>query len=161
MEPNKSIEGSFMVSKCEYCQLDGGYGELIHETDCWKIFLAPSQRYLGTCVVVLKRQCKNLAELETCEWTDFADTVQKLEGSLDEAFKPTLYNWSCFKNASFRNENPNPEVHWHFIPRYKTKVEFAGIAFEDPDFGYIPQPIEERVSDDVMAKIRAEILKNL
>lgn len=150
-----------MTSKCEYCQLNGGYGELIYETDCWMIFLAPSQRYLGTCVVALKRNCKNLSELESCEWTDFADTVRKLEHSLDEAFNPTLYNWSCFKNATFRSEKPDPAVHWHFIPRYREKIEFAGVSFEDPDFGYIPQPIEKKVSKDVMVKIRAELSKNL
>ena len=53
-----------MKLKCEYCQIPGAYGNLIQETDYWQIYLAPSQRYLGTCVLVLKRHCGNLNELE-------------------------------------------------------------------------------------------------
>jgi diadenosine tetraphosphate (Ap4A) HIT family hydrolase len=150
-----------MTIKCEYCKIAGGYGDLIHETDYWMIFLAPSQRYLGTCVVVLKRQCQNLSELEDREWIDFGLIVKKLENSVVKSFNPTLYNWSCFKNATFRNENPNPEIHWHFIPRYKGEVEFGGLKFNDPDFGYIPQPIEHKIPEKVMEKIKLEINKNL
>ncbi|HEX3013130.1 MAG TPA: HIT family protein, partial [Methanobacterium sp.] len=61
-----------MEVKCEYCQMPGAYGNLIYETEHWMIFLAPSQRFLGTGVVVLKRQCNKLSELETKEWADFS-----------------------------------------------------------------------------------------
>ena len=150
-----------MTIKCEYCQISGGYGDIIHQTDYWMVFLAPSQRYLGTCVVALKRHCKNLSELKEQEWTDFAVIVNKLENALDKSFKPDLYNWSCFKNATFRDQNPNPEVHWHFIPRYKEEIEFADTIFEDPDFGHIPQPIEKKVSNGIMKEIMAKIKANL
>lgn len=150
-----------MTTKCEYCQKDGGYGDLIFETDHWMVFLAPSQRYLGTCVVALKRQSKNLSELEEGEWMDFAGIVRKLEYALDRSFKPTLYNWSCFKNATFRNQEPNPEIHWHFIPRYRDEIKFRGTVFEDPDFGYIPQPVERKVPKNIMESIMAVIKQNL
>nr|WP_243687749.1 hypothetical protein [Methanobacterium formicicum] len=66
-----------MNNSCEYCQIDGGYGELIGETTHWMVYLAPSQRYLGTCVVALKRHCNNLSQVSNEEWTDFARVVQK------------------------------------------------------------------------------------
>lgn len=150
-----------MSGKCEYCQLTGGYGELIEETPYWMIFLAPSQRYLGACVVALKRKIKDLNEVEDSEWMNFIDILRKLEYSAKLAFKPTLFNWSCFKNMAFRDEDPDPEIHWHFLPRYKDKVEFGGVTFEDPDFGYVPSTIEHRVSEGMMIKIRSAIKKNL
>ncbi len=150
-----------MNKKCEYCQIDGGYGEIIEETPYWMIFLAPSQRYLGTCVVALKRQCQNLSELNDDEWNDFILTVRRMEDSVNKAFKPTLFNWSCFKNMAFRDGNPNPEIHWHFLPRYEEKVEFSGMIFEDPDFGYIPQPITRIVTEEIMINIKTAIKKNL
>lgn len=149
-----------MTMKCEYCET-GGYGDLIEETSYWMIFLAPSQRYLGTCVVALKRQCQSLSELEDTEWKDFILTVRRMENSLNKAFHPTLYNWSCFKNAAYREGEPNPEIHWHFIPRYDYQVEFEGLKFDDPDFGYIPQPIARIIPGEVMGKIKSEIKKNL
>jgi diadenosine tetraphosphate (Ap4A) HIT family hydrolase len=83
-----------------------------------------------------------------------------METSVNEAFNPDLYNWSCFKNAAFRDEDPNPEIHWHFLPRYQNEVEFEGLIFNDPDFGYIPQPIPRIIPRDVMDKIKLEIKKN-
>jgi diadenosine tetraphosphate (Ap4A) HIT family hydrolase len=150
-----------MTIQCEYCKIAGGYGDLIYETGYWMIFLAPSQRYLGTCVVALKRHCRDLSELEKEEWIDFGLTVAGLENSTFKSFNPTLYNWSCFKNSTFRDENPDPEIHWHFIPRYKDEVEFGGLKFRDPDFGYLPQAIERKIPEEVMEKIKLKIKKNL
>lgn len=148
-----------MYPQCEYCAVDGFYGQLLHETEYWLIYLAPSQRYLGTCVVVLKRICRDLNQLKPEEWTDFAEIVNVLENVLYDTLKPTLFNWSCFKNSAFRLENPKPEVHWHFIPRYKDSLKFDGMSFTDPDFGYIPQPIEHKIPPKTTFKLK-EILKN-
>ena len=150
-----------MSDRCEYCQIAGGYGDLIEETPYWMIFLAPSQRYLGTCVVALKRQCKSLSELEDEEWKDFVLTVRRMENSVSKAFHPALYNWSCFKNAAFRTGEPKPEIHWHFLPRYHEETEFGGLTFDDPDFGYIPKPIARIIPGEVMNQIKSEIKKYL
>ncbi|MCE5213673.1 MAG: HIT family protein [Methanobacterium sp.] len=152
-----------MTDNCEYCQLAGGYGELIEETPYWMIFLAPSQRYLGTCVVALKKKRANLSEVNDAEWDDFVQIVRKMEDSVNKSFKPNLFNWSCFKNAAFRKDNDDvdPEIHWHFIPRYQETVLFCGVKFDDPDFGHIPQPIARKVSSEVMNNIKLEIKKNL
>lgn len=145
---------------CEYCE-SGGYGRLIVEKSYWTIHLAPSQRYLGTCVVAIKRQCSNLSDLESEEWKEFSNIVQEIENVLNHLFEPTLFNWSCFKNASFRLKNPHPQVHWHLIPRYKELTVFEGIKFEDLDFGYIPQPINREISEDVMEDMRNKIKEQL
>lgn len=147
--------------KCEYCHVPGFYGNLIYETEYWTIFLAPSQRYLGTCVVVLKRHCKDLIELKNEEWADFTEIVRKLEYVLKKIFNPTLFNWSCFKNSAYRKNPPNPEIHWHLMPRYMHAAKFEGLKFEDPDFGYIPQPIERKVPTEIIEKIVEEIKSNL
>lgn len=150
-----------MEVKCEYCQIPGAYGNLIYETKHWMIFLAPSQRFLGTGVVVLKRHCGRLSELKSEEWDEFEKIVQKLETTLTKLFNPTLFNWSCFMNKAYRTSPPDPEIHWHFIPRYAQKTEFEGLNFEDPDFGYIPQPIERKIPENVMKKLMDAIKRNL
>lgn len=150
-----------MSIKCEYCQIPGAYGNLIYETEYWQIYLAPSQRYFGTCVVVLKRHSGNLRELESEEWADFSEIVQKLENTLNKLFNPDVFNWSCFMNSAYRTDPPDPEVHWHFIPRYKNKIEFEDITFKDPDFGYIPRPIEHKIPENTMKKLMDAIKRNL
>ena len=111
--------------------------------------------------MALKRQTQQLSQLDKDEWIDFASVVQNLEECLSKIFKPTLYNWSCFKNAAFRENDPHPEIHWHFIPRYKDKIEFEGFIFDDPDFGFIPQPIPHIIPDEIMTKIESIIKENL
>ncbi|HMK54777.1 MAG TPA: HIT family protein [Methanobacteriaceae archaeon] len=150
-----------MKNSCEYCQIDGGYGDLIWETDYWLIYLAPSQRYLGTCVVALKRHVTDLCRLKDEEWRDFAIIVRKMELSLNKLLKPTLFNWSCFKNATFRTNNPRPEIHWHLIPRYGNEIEYEGLKFKDRDFGYIPQPIKRKIPPEVYNALKNEIKADL
>jgi ATP adenylyltransferase len=146
---------------CEYCQIEGGYGDVLFDTPYWIIYLAPSQRYLGTCVVALKRHCKDLSQVEKNEWVDFGIIVQKLEHALEKTFKPTLYNWSCFKNSTFRTNKPNPEIHWHFIPRYQDEIDFEGVKFRDQDFGYIPQPIKQEIPLKLREKLVRAIMKHM
>lgn len=150
-----------MNPKCEYCQIPGAYGDLIFETDHWQIYLAPSQRYLGTCVVVLKRHCSSLREVKSAEWVEFTGIVNELETALKKTYNPTLFNWSCFMNSAYRFNPPNPEVHWHFIPRYNHKIKLDDLEFKDPDFGHIPQPVERKVPENIMKKIMDKIKENI
>lgn len=145
-----------MKRTCEF-SVDSNYGDLIAETDHWEIFLAPSQRYLGTCVVSLKRDCGDLRDLNIEEWGDFGKIVDSMEISIKNLFKPELFNWSCLKNSVFRKNNPKPHIHWHFIPRYEKPVIFEGLKFDDPDFGYFAKAIPRDISDDVKEKMLSSI----
>ena len=66
-------------------------------------------------------------------------------------------------NDAYKDENPKPQVHWHCRPRYNHAVEFAGRAFEDPDFGhhYSKKREEDFVSKELLEKITEEIKNNL
>jgi len=140
---------------------DRDFGDYIYETPYWIIFLAPNQSNIGTCVIALKRHYGSLSGLKDEEWVDFGRTVKQLENTFKKVFKPTLFNWGALMNADYLNENPDPHVHWHLIPRYKEKIEFGGIIFEDPYFGSMhPRPIL-KIPQTIRKKIIDEIKKNL
>ncbi|OQD58516.1 hypothetical protein MBBAR_13c00150 [Methanobrevibacter arboriphilus JCM 13429 = DSM 1125] len=145
---------------CEF-SIDSSYGDLIAETDYWEIFLAPSQRYLGTCVVSLKRRCEDLKDLYLEEWADFGKLVESMELANKKTFNADLFNWSCLKNSVFRNNNPKPHIHWHFIPRYKKPVVFEGLEFNDPDFGFFARAITKKISSKMRTDLIALIKENL
>lgn len=152
--------------ECKYFEelKDYNYGDLIVETDYWIILLVPDQKNLGTCVVALKRDEGDLAGLNGEEWHEFSEIVINLESALRTAFNSTMFNWGCLMNSAYRNDPPNPHVHWHFIPRYKQKTEFKGIIFEDPCFGSSTMKAEgsvRKISEDVRIKIIKEIKDNL
>ena len=145
---------------CEF-SIDSSYGDLIAETDYWEIFLAPSQRYLGTCVISLKRRCEDLKDLYLEEWVDFGKLVESMELANKKTFNADLFNWSCLKNSVFRNNNPKPHIHWHFIPRYKKPVVFEGLEFNDPDFGFFARAITKKIPSKMRADLIALIKENL
>jgi diadenosine tetraphosphate (Ap4A) HIT family hydrolase len=139
---------------------------LIFESPHWKVILLDEQKYLGRCVVVLKRKCGDLAELEQDEILDFFEVVRKMESLFRKTFDATMFNWACLMNNAYRETPPDPQVHWHFRPRYNHKVEFEGEIFEDPNFGshYLRGAGEggdRVVSSELQGKIVAELKKNL
>lgn len=140
--------------KYEFKEGKSIYGDLIFESKFWKLFLAPSQRYLGTSVLALKREATNLRDLIPQEWEEFSLIVKDSELAMNRSFNPDLYNWACFKNAAYRvNQEFKAKIHWHLHPRYKDPVTFEGVKFIDPDFGYPPRLGEKTIPDELREKI--------
>jgi diadenosine tetraphosphate (Ap4A) HIT family hydrolase len=137
----------------------GQDNDLIYQTNFWKVILMPDQTYLGRCVVVLNRKCGSLAELSSEEISDFFDNVvKKLENAFRINFNATMFNWTCLMNDAYLGANPDPQVHWHFRPRYRESVNFLGEIFTDPNFGYHYEKGTEKI---ISQKIRAEIIKRI
>jgi ATP adenylyltransferase len=149
-----------MSSACPYCEKLEKYnfGDFLCQSEHWIVFLAPNQSNLGTCVVSLKRHHSTLTGLRNEEWEEFIEIVEKMESALKKAFQSTLFNWGCLMNTFYLEDALDPHLHWHFIPRYKNPVQFAGHTFEDPHFGYMrprpPKKISQEVRDKIANKIR-------
>jgi len=108
---------------------------LLHETNHWRVVLAPNQALIGRCILHLKRHCGDLAELTADEVLDWLAIVKVMENALRTAFDATLFNVSCYMNHAYREDPPNPHIHWWLVPRYNHAVELQGWVFEDPEFG--------------------------
>ena len=104
------------------------------ETEFWQANLGFNQYNLGRCYVNLKRNCSSLSELTEKEMLDLLIVIKKLETSIKKAFNATMFNWTYLMNNSYKLKFPNPHVHFHLIPRYKEKVEFEKVIFEDKEF---------------------------
>ncbi|NYB52081.1 MAG: HIT family protein [Methanobacteriaceae archaeon] len=148
--------------ECEYFEklTQHEFGELLAETDYWLIILAPDQRNLGTCVVALKRDEKELSGLKDEEWMDLSRVVKELESAIKKAFHATMFNWGCLMNSSYLLDPPSPHLHWHFIPRYREPVQFQGKTFEDPCFGRSTMHDRGR-SVELGEEFRKEIMKRI
>lgn len=129
---------------------------IIFETNFWKVILnTDDQTYLGRSFVSAKRrETGSMSDLTTEEWLDFGSVVKKLEAACTKAFGATMFNWTCLMNLAYQNDPPDPHVHWHFRPRYKQAVQFAGETFEDAAFGsHYQRGTERKVSDGVAGRI--------
>ncbi len=131
---------------------------LILETQFWRTVLAPNQSLIGRCILHLKRHCGDIADTKPDELLEWLTIVKVLESALRMAFDTTMFNWSCYMNLSFRENPPNPHVHWWVVPRYNHLVQINGLVFEDPEFGNpyshsrrieIPQEIHRQIAERI------------
>lgn len=135
---------------------------LLWETKYWRVILADDQRYVGRAVIVAKTpERMSLSELTPDEWADFSTNVVRVyEAAVKKAFGAELSNWTCLMNLAYRNDPPDPHVHWHVRPRYRHPVEIDGEAYPDHEFGdhYAFRPAKT-VSAQRAEMIRVKILE--
>ncbi len=136
---------------------------IILETTYWKVELNNyDQTNLGRSYVTAKRDVGSMSDLSQEEWLDFGEVVKKLESACTRAFGATMFNWTCLMNLAYQNDPPNPHVHWHFRPRYKSSVSFASETFEDHAFGkHYERGTERKVSDEMATNITLAIKNHL
>ena len=131
---------------------------LVYETLFWRVVLAPNQCLVGRCVVHLKRHCGDIAKIELDELLDWLGIVKTMEIALRNAFGATMFNWACYMNLSYREQPPNPHVHWWVVPRYRHPVKVGVMMFKDQHFGS-PYDHSERL--DVSKEMRWQIVEQL
>jgi len=136
---------------------------LILKTKYWKVLLNTiDQHYLGRSVLKLKRTCRKLSGLTKDEFYELQKIILKMENSLKKSFGTTMFNWVCLMNDAYKSKNPKPQVHFHLIPRYKNKVEFAGKRFVDKKFAHnYKTKYTKKVSEKTLEKIQNKIKDNL
>ena len=134
--------------------------DLIYRTPYWDVRLNQNQKYLGRCAVVLRRSCPRLSEVTTEETLAFMEIVKDLEALVQKTFGATMFNWACAMNHAYQVSPPNPQVHWHIIPRYDRSVVFVGKTFHDEKFGYRSISEQDMVSDDMFQKIAETLRKS-
>ncbi len=137
------------------------HSDLISETQFWRIVLNPNQFYLGRSVVLLKRPCGELSQVTEPEWRELREIIVQMESAGKKAFGATMLNWSCLMNLAYQNSPPDPQVHWHFLPRYSNSVTFAGLTFTDESFGKRNIDGKRTVPTDVLVEIRNAIKNEL
>ena len=106
----------------------------LHETRHWVAVLAPNQALRGWTVVRLKRHAASVADVRDDELLELRDLMGVLEAAVSAAFGATMVNWMCLMNLAYRDDPPEPHVHWHCAPRYRQQVRFGGRTFDDPEF---------------------------
>lgn len=125
------------MTYCEFCDLtteDKKY--LLYENEYWSIFLADKQDYIGRCIVVLRSHKGSLSELNEQEWLSLKNITNSAELLLKNELNATMFNWSCLMNDAYKNNQPQPHIHFHVRPRYAAPVCFNGQVFCDEAFAH-------------------------
>jgi diadenosine tetraphosphate (Ap4A) HIT family hydrolase len=137
--------------------------ELLFETEWWTCVLLWKQVYLGSAMLILKRQCDSLPELTVIELVEMQDCIRLYELAIKDAFGATMFNYNCLMNHGYQHNPPQPWVHWWMRPRYANAVIFQDKVFEDNNFGYFYDREAEHVepTKDFDQEFRLEIVKSI
>lgn len=125
------------MENCVWCNLseeDKQYQ--VYETAFWSVYLSDEQDYIGRCILVLKRHCSSMSEMNADEWEDLRKLICKVETCLKTVLGAALCNWSCLMNSFYKESEPDPHLHIHVRPRYDKPVMVNGNIYTDSEFGH-------------------------
>ena len=125
------------MGNCVWCNLseeDKQYQ--VYETAFWSVYLSDEQDYIGRCILVLKRHCSSMSEMNEDEWEDLRKLICKVETCLKTVLGATLCNWSCLMNSFYKESEPYPHLHIHVRPRYDKPLMVNGNIYTDSEFGH-------------------------
>ena len=96
----------------------------IKEYDHWVLALRAKQITLGSCVILLNRECAFMSDLTDSELIEFKSVSKDWEIAVRHLVRPDKFNYIA---AMMKD----PFVHFHAIPRYCEPREFNGQTFND------------------------------
>lgn len=157
--------------QCMCCTLSKDDAGTVAFTKHWKIVLTENQSYLGRVVIVSQRHFGSYEEMTDDEAQEYREIFQKFLPALQKTFNATHFNVCYLMNGAynekkpepaFKDGKPNPHFHWHILPRYDGKREFAQTTFEDPDFGNIfnlhrKQYVDEKFKKELIEAIQENL----
>ena len=120
---------------------------VIKEYNHWLVLLRPKQITIGTLVLVAKSDATHLGQLSKDEWAEFSSVSKDVEELLKTKFKAEKYNYLALMMK-------DPNVHFHFVPRYSSSIEFAGQTFVDEDWPYKTELESVEISNEIFEQIK-------
>jgi diadenosine tetraphosphate (Ap4A) HIT family hydrolase len=149
----------YLNMNCFSCNKMNSKEGLFYENDSWKVKLINDQGYIGHSVVILKRHCESISEINKKEWLDLLDLIKIIENLFKKVFSAELCNWNCMLNFAYR-DNEKAHVHWHVLARTRKKFVFENEEFFEPNFGeHYDINHKKIISDELKEKI-VSLLKN-
>lgn len=107
---------------------------ILYKSDNWEVvFVDWCQEFPGQCILSSNKE--SLSDLSNDEWIELGILEKELERVCKKLFNSTMFNFACLMNNAYR-DNEKPHVHFHFIPRYKNKLEIFNKVYKDKHFGY-------------------------
>lgn len=123
----------------------------------WDVYLHENQCYLGRVFVLLKdaQGVEDFLAIDGEVREEFFLIGKNVKKALRTLFQPDKMNYAALSNTS-------EKIHVHFVPRYKSMREFAGVVFNDVRWGKNYAPYEPfTLEDSILFKIRDALASHL
>ena len=106
----------------------------LYKGKCFEIVFGDwCQEFVGYCIISCNKE--SLSELTPDEWQELGNLEKELERVCKKVFNTTMFNFACLMNNAYRDDE-KPNVHFHFVPRYKNELKLFNKKYVDKHFGY-------------------------
>jgi len=122
----------------------------------WGVYVHQNQGYLGRCVIWCNRKdALDLTHATTKEQRELFIILKELKDASKKAFDSDWFNCAFLGNET-------RHLHVHFIPRYLSEKEFAGLTFKDERWGHSYRTDHNFITpDNVVEEVRLKLKKLL
>ena len=133
---------------CELCEQSGG--EILWQSDLYRVIWVDDKHYPGFCRVILNRHVKEMTDLDEPERMMLMHAVFAVESAVREVVRPDKINLASLGNVV-------PHLHWHIIPRFADDRHFP-----NPIWGEVKRETPSRPPMSELArKLRLTLQKKL
>ena len=108
---------------------------LIKEFKHWRLYLHQNQSAIGrTYLWAIREDAQSFPRKSLDESAELDVAILQVENAINSLWQPDLYNYEFLGNETVH-------LHGHIVPRYSSRRQFAGIEFDDPNFGarFVPK----------------------
>lgn len=137
--------------------------DFLQEYEKWFLILNHEQEFLGRTILILKAHKIDEVELTREEVLEKHEIYCKWHRAIKKAFNPDKFNQSQLGNEEHVHKG---HLHWHFVPRYRSPIQFAGIDFfsdndESQKLNYSLVQSRSITDIKIRKKIKDELLRYL
>lgn len=123
---------------------------VIEEREFWTLAVNRNQNLLGKSILVLRRDCTAVVDVQDHEWVNLRHELRRLVGALTALFNPDQVNYAFLMNL-------DAQVHLHVIPRYASARQWRDLLFEDAHWGSAFGHEQHVVDSDVLAALASQV----
>lgn len=128
---------------------------VIKEYAFWTVLFRFQQITVGSMILISTTGAQQLGDLSREAWAEFAEVSKDVEQWTRMAFGAEKFNYLALMMKE-------PEVHFHFIPRYSHPVIVDDMEFVDSDWplatNKMPMELNATALDTIKMKI-TEVIK--
>lgn len=124
---------------------------ILKEYKYWAALLRIQQITIGSMILVSTTGARHLGELSHEAWAEFAEVSKNVERWTVEAFGAEKFNYLALMMK-------DPEVHFHFVPRYSLPVTINGHTYQDPDWPFATKKIAMELEVEELQRIKSKLV---
>ena len=128
------------------------HDSIIKEYKYWAVLFRFQQITIGSMILISTTGAQHLGDLSSEAWAEFAIVSKDVEQWTKEAFSAEKFNYLALMMKE-------PEVHFHFVPRYSQPVAINGIEFVDSDWPLATNKVAMELNQTVLDAVKNKIFE--